>query len=539
MKLVSKLLIGMMLVSGFAYSAARITNSDVSSTAAIAFSKMAGLTADRVLVSSAGGVVTPSSIPTSYLDPTSSIQTQLDGMARLVGRSSGQTLFGGSATGQNLILRSNTSNNGVVSIGDAVQIEVDEGNQWLNIGGQPAANTYDVQINATLGNFSDIGLMSTAGQGWDFFPDNSAIYLMRRSAAEAALVVEIDDQVRVGDGTANYKMSVHKSSTDTTPLSPAGAIIALRNLSNTANNYSCVLNESQGQEVNAGMCFVNESHTGGSSTGHVEVIVASAGVMAKAAQFDADLDAHFYADADVADDFTVTGNIRAKTNLELEDPGAGTNVVSLEAVAGTVEYKLTLPVSLPTANQVLSVDSVVGNTVSLEYANNGSGSGGGLWGIVSMEAVTNCRWGLVSQPNNSDFGADSDCSDPVATDGAGDASAPATKIPAITFANMEAGIYKFTAIGDFIFDPGAGNVLCAWRFSDGTRASGNQVSGNNGTEQDHVPVITGYITYPTDQANQTIKIQSGLITGASGNCDIANSLAGSSFQIIVEKIHDL
>ena len=58
-----------------------IVNADIKTDAAIEVTKLQTLTADRVLTSSSGGVITPSSITTttlSYLDPTSSIQTQLN-----------------------------------------------------------------------------------------------------------------------------------------------------------------------------------------------------------------------------------------------------------------------------------------------------------------------------------------------------------------------------------------------------------------------------------------------------------------------------
>ncbi len=59
-----------------------IVNADVSAGAAIALSKLAAVTASRVLVSDASGFVSASSVTTTtlgYLDATSSIQTQLNG----------------------------------------------------------------------------------------------------------------------------------------------------------------------------------------------------------------------------------------------------------------------------------------------------------------------------------------------------------------------------------------------------------------------------------------------------------------------------
>ena len=58
-----------------------IVNADIKSSAAIAFSKMADLTASRALVSDGSGDVSASSVTSTtlgFVDATSSIQTQLD-----------------------------------------------------------------------------------------------------------------------------------------------------------------------------------------------------------------------------------------------------------------------------------------------------------------------------------------------------------------------------------------------------------------------------------------------------------------------------
>ena len=61
-----------------------ITNSEVNASAAVALSKLATVTASRVLESNVSGVVSASSVTSTtlgYVDPTSSIQTQLDAKA--------------------------------------------------------------------------------------------------------------------------------------------------------------------------------------------------------------------------------------------------------------------------------------------------------------------------------------------------------------------------------------------------------------------------------------------------------------------------
>ncbi len=79
-KYLNFIIIGL-LITSTAFTAAKIRNSDIIASAAIAFSKMAALTADRVPVTNVSGVITASSVTATtlgFLDATSSIQTQLN-----------------------------------------------------------------------------------------------------------------------------------------------------------------------------------------------------------------------------------------------------------------------------------------------------------------------------------------------------------------------------------------------------------------------------------------------------------------------------
>lgn len=79
---------------------------------------------------------------------------------------------------------------------------------------------------------------------------------------------------------------------------------------------------------------------------------------------------------------------------------------------------------------------------------------------------TNCTWSnSVTNTTPQNFAADSDCNDPTVFGNY--ASAPATKIPAITFSYMPAGVYKFVFNGNRINTQG-NNGLCLWDFSNGT-----------------------------------------------------------------------
>lgn len=113
---------GLLKFSSGVASAASLVDADVSATAAISFSKLAALTANRVLVSDGSGVVTPSSVTSTtlgYLDATSSIQTQLNGKVSKSGDTmTGPLIVSGSvSTGSAMMRVTNTG------IGDCFVVE--------------------------------------------------------------------------------------------------------------------------------------------------------------------------------------------------------------------------------------------------------------------------------------------------------------------------------------------------------------------------------------------------------------------------------
>jgi len=84
-----------------------IVNADVNASAAIAVSKLAAVTASKVLVSDASGFISPSSITTTtlgYLDATSSIQTQFDNKVTKGGDVSAFS-FGTTGAGQDVTVK--------------------------------------------------------------------------------------------------------------------------------------------------------------------------------------------------------------------------------------------------------------------------------------------------------------------------------------------------------------------------------------------------------------------------------------------------
>lgn len=141
-----------------------------------------------------------------------------------------------------------------------------------------------------------------------------------------------------------------------------------------------------------------------------------------------------------------------------------------------------------------------------------------LYGAVIWPSTASCDWTRTSTSQGG-FSADADCTLPAGSNIIGNASAPATKIPAITFSTMPPGHYKFTATGAFAKNnTSAGSS--GWRFHDGTTGTDASAVFANGIIG-YSPTIVGWLTYTTGQSNKTIEIQCAQAT--SGSCDILNS----------------
>ena len=133
-----------------------ITNTQISNSAAIALSKLATVTADRVLVSDGSGFVSASSVDTTtlgYLDATSSIQTQLNAKLSL----SGGTMSGAINMGSQLI---NNLSDPVSAQDAATKNYVDTVAQGLNA--KPAVDVATT-TNITLSGEQTIDGVLTSG----------------------------------------------------------------------------------------------------------------------------------------------------------------------------------------------------------------------------------------------------------------------------------------------------------------------------------------------------------------------------------------
>ncbi len=161
-----RIILSFLLLSSFAGAAGYITNSSIAPSAAIAWSKMAALTISRVACLNGSGVLSACTMPSAYLDATSSIQTQLNAKASSSAATtvSGQSCalsgsctipfsgLSGSATGAQL------PNPGASSLG-GVQSLTCSSNNWLSqisTSGVPSCSTLP-QINLAASGAGGVG----------------------------------------------------------------------------------------------------------------------------------------------------------------------------------------------------------------------------------------------------------------------------------------------------------------------------------------------------------------------------------------------
>jgi len=149
-----------------------------------------------------------------------------------------------------------------------------------------------------------------------------------------------------------------------------------------------------------------------------------------------------------------------------------------------------------------------------------------LYGRLVTPLNAACDW-----PNSSTSfataAADAGCPVPTAF---GNASAPATRIPAITFSNLPAGKYRVVATGQFGFSTNSASQQSQARFSDGTNTTSAQFFALNssGTDISLGNIVEGVFEYSTDQSNITISLQSRVNLGT-----VTHGGSVSDFEIAV------
>lgn len=131
--------------------------------------------------------------------------------------------------------------------------------------------------------------------------------------------------------------------------------------------------------------------------------------------------------------------------------------------------------------------------------------------------VANCEWSN-SAVTWSGYSADSDCTYPSGSNLKGTATAPGTKIPAVTFPKLEPGHYKLVV--EAFFYQSSGGQSCSWRVHDGTQAWIGVLSSSSGASPSSGGQIVAEWDYSTTQTNVTIEVQEQSLGG--GTCKISN-----------------
>lgn len=131
-----------------------------------------------------------------------------------------------------------------------------------------------------------------------------------------------------------------------------------------------------------------------------------------------------------------------------------------------------------------------------------------LYGSIKYAAATNCIWTTTSTSFVS-YAADTDCSTPTTS---GNATAPATKVPGLTFGYLPPGEYLIVASGQFQRGGGVAAADVFFRFTDGSSFTAIQSYGMTaGTLS--TPVISGRLNLTTGQSNVTLQAQAKIAGG--------------------------
>lgn len=209
--------------------------------------------------------------------------------------------------------------------------------------------------------------------------------------------------------------------------------------------------------------------------------------------------------------------------------GASTIVAS--QVLAAVTIPTTVPLTYPCSaagitNRLKVISSAATAIASFDQAFVGSNtliqiSQANYFGGVTIPRINNCLWTLMTTSSFQGLPADSDCTGAVYR---GNASAPATAIPALKFASMSAGDYVFKVPSGLLNNAQIGEIT--WRVSDGTHHSTRANipivgTANTRSSGDFVVHITDTIQ------NATFEIQAADPLGTQ-NAEINNDLASST-----------
>jgi len=294
-------------VTGAKIASDTITDSNIASAAAITLSKLASLTASRALESDGSGVISPSSVTSTELGylsgVTSAIQTQLGNKASTTLNNLGTT-----SINANLIPDgNNTRDLGAASTGGWNNLYVNVINQArsnMNRNGVQRGQLRAVISSDAVTRPDATTLNGLYLRGGDNAGDNFSIFTSNNNSADSVATTNVD--IQTGNKTAGTGNSGDITFKTGTSAGGARGKISL-----------------DGSSIEPQASIVPNAD-GTLNLGSSSFKFASAYL---------------------------------GTSLVMEDPGAGTNSVTVQAASGTDAFTLTLMDSLPASTQAVMMDS--------------------------------------------------------------------------------------------------------------------------------------------------------------------------------------
>ena len=160
--------------------------------------------------------------------------------------------------------------------------------------------------------------------------------------------------------------------------------------------------------------------------------------------------------------------------------GDDSTVLAEQSLDSTNSLTITgyVPFTCPSAGTVKLQIKSTGDAADIDIDNAHLGSDirvadisqATLYGAITYAGTSNCEWTTGDTGGSfTAFGADTDCPAPTTV---GSASAPATKVPAITFATLPPGEYQVVVLGTFVRNTTTTVADQYYRIYDGSTYSG-------------------------------------------------------------------
>lgn len=187
--------------------------------------------------------------------------------------------------------------------------------------------------------------------------------------------------------------------------------------------------------------------------------------------------------------------------------------------SGSVQLKITSAQDEP----LINIDGcILGDASNLSNVSQSK-----LYGAANWPATASCSWSTTSS-SFGNYSADSDCTTPAGSNLIGNATAPATKIPGVTFSSLPPGDYLFVSTGSFAHND-ANATACYFRYSDGTNFS-KEMKNYYGTNTGISGAVLGRLSYSAAQSNVTIQLQARN-DGSSTPCDVVTNVTDLNISV--------